>query len=157
MRQLIIARKDLHMTPGKLAAQVSHASMAFISALIRADSYEVRKNIPLSSFIFDPVTGEKKLKEYLHPDLRSFAQKAFSDGQDYFTCREVESEDPFGKYELCENDLIGYLCGAVIDKDVYEKWFCGSFVKTICEAKNRCQLLKAADLAKCHGLQEGRD
>ncbi|MDO4805440.1 MAG: peptidyl-tRNA hydrolase [Lachnospiraceae bacterium] len=29
MRQLIIARKDLNMSPGKLAAQVSHASMAF--------------------------------------------------------------------------------------------------------------------------------
>ena len=31
MRQLIIARKDLHMSPGKLSAQVSHASMAFLS------------------------------------------------------------------------------------------------------------------------------
>lgn len=28
MRQLIIARKDLNMSPGKLAAQVIHASMA---------------------------------------------------------------------------------------------------------------------------------
>ena len=31
IRQLIIARKDLQMSPGKLAAQVSHASMAFIT------------------------------------------------------------------------------------------------------------------------------
>lgn len=29
-KQLIIARKDLNMSPGKLAAQVSHASMAFL-------------------------------------------------------------------------------------------------------------------------------
>lgn len=35
MRQLIIARKDLNMSPGKLAAQVSHASMAFLSNMIR--------------------------------------------------------------------------------------------------------------------------
>ena len=35
MRQLIIARKDLHMSPGKLAAQVSHASMAFLTAAIK--------------------------------------------------------------------------------------------------------------------------
>ena len=35
MRQLIIARKDLQMSPGKLAAQVSHASMAWLTNLMR--------------------------------------------------------------------------------------------------------------------------
>lgn len=40
MRQLIIARKDLQMSPGKLAAQVSHASMAFLSNLIRNSSVD---------------------------------------------------------------------------------------------------------------------
>lgn len=35
VRQLIIARKDLQMSPGKLAAQVSHASMAFIADMLR--------------------------------------------------------------------------------------------------------------------------
>lgn len=35
MRQLIVARKDLQMSPGKLAAQVAHASMAFLSNMIR--------------------------------------------------------------------------------------------------------------------------
>lgn len=35
VRQLIIARKDLQMSPGKLAAQVSHASMAFIAEMLR--------------------------------------------------------------------------------------------------------------------------
>ena len=35
MKQLIIARKDLNMSPGKLAAQVSHASMAFLTNQIR--------------------------------------------------------------------------------------------------------------------------
>ena len=37
-KQLIIARKDLAMSPGKLAAQVSHASMAFLTNLIRKSS-----------------------------------------------------------------------------------------------------------------------
>lgn len=35
MRQLIIVRKDLNMFAGKLAAQVSHASMAFLAAPLR--------------------------------------------------------------------------------------------------------------------------
>ncbi len=34
-KQLIIARRDLKMSPGKLAAQVSHASMAFLTQAIR--------------------------------------------------------------------------------------------------------------------------
>ena len=34
-KQIIIARKDLSMSPGKLAAQVSHGSMAFLSWFIR--------------------------------------------------------------------------------------------------------------------------
>ena len=36
-KQIIIARKDLNMSAGKLAAQVSHASMAFLTNEIRRD------------------------------------------------------------------------------------------------------------------------
>lgn len=35
MRQVIIARKDLNMSDGKLSAQVSHASMAFLTNQIK--------------------------------------------------------------------------------------------------------------------------
>lgn len=45
MRQLIIARKDLNMSPGKLAAQVSHASMAFLSNMIRNGGITRRQRI----------------------------------------------------------------------------------------------------------------
>lgn len=38
MRQLIIARKDLQMSPGKLAAQCCHASMAFMTSNMRNES-----------------------------------------------------------------------------------------------------------------------
>lgn len=34
-KQIIIARKDLDMSPGKLAAQVAHASMAFLTKMIK--------------------------------------------------------------------------------------------------------------------------
>lgn len=34
-KQIIIARKDLNMSPGKLSAQVSHASMAFLTWMLR--------------------------------------------------------------------------------------------------------------------------
>jgi PTH2 family peptidyl-tRNA hydrolase len=34
-KQIIIARKDLNMSAGKLAAQVSHASMEFLTQMIR--------------------------------------------------------------------------------------------------------------------------
>lgn len=34
-KQIVIARKDLNMSHGKLAAQVSHGSMAFLSWFIR--------------------------------------------------------------------------------------------------------------------------
>lgn len=37
-KQLIIARRDLNMSPGKLAAQVSHASMAFLTTMIRENT-----------------------------------------------------------------------------------------------------------------------
>ncbi len=34
-KQIIIARKDLNMSPGKLSAQVSHGSMAFLTTMIQ--------------------------------------------------------------------------------------------------------------------------
>ena len=45
-KQIIIARKDLNMSPGKLAAQVSHGSMAFLSWMIRDNAVgEVFTNV----------------------------------------------------------------------------------------------------------------
>ena len=35
MKQLIIVRRDLEMSPGKMAVQVSHASMAFLTNAMR--------------------------------------------------------------------------------------------------------------------------
>lgn len=38
-KQIIIVRKDLEMSPGKLAAQVAHGSMAFLTSAIRNPRY----------------------------------------------------------------------------------------------------------------------
>ena len=86
MRQLIIARKDLNMSAGKLAAQVSHASMAWLSHVIRRS----------------PRTDE---------------------GSKYIYTVEI-------------------------DKDIVEQWLNGIITKTVCEAKNKSQLLKAVVLAE---------
>lgn len=90
MRQLIIARKDLNMSHGKLAAQVSHASMAFLSNWMRS-----------------------------HMD-----------------------ED--GRIE-------GWLDDYTFD------WINDSFTKTVCEAKNKNQLLKAVAKAEELGLKKDKD
>ena len=102
MRQLIIARKDLQMSPGKLAAQCCHASLAFLTSPLR-DAESVR-------------------------------------------------EDKNASNESC-----GYVAEIHFSKEVYEEWLCGRFTKTVCEARNRNQLLKAAAIADDLGLIEGQD
>ena len=90
------------MSPGKLAAQVSHASMAFLANLLR------------------------------------------SGGKD-----EVLSLDT--------GEVEEYRISVSMLPDVYNEWLCGPFTKTICEAKNRNQLMKAIVMAEEMGLQEGKD
>lgn len=99
MRQVIIARKDLNMSPGKLAAQVAHASWAFLSN-------GIRKCLPNAKF------DDYEKKYYFKLSL---------------------------------------------DKDIAEEWFGGIFTKTICEAKNKTQLLKAKEFAEVLGMVEGKD
>lgn len=90
MRQLIIARKDLNLSPGKLAAQVSHASMAFLSNWIR-------------------------------------------------------------NHMSTDSEVHGWL------DDYTREWINGVFAKTVCEAKNHYQLMKAVAKAQELGLREGED
>lgn len=101
MKQLIIARKDLQMSPGKLAAQVSHASMAFLTWPMR----------------------QMRLQ---NEEIKNIKSK----------CYDVSFK---------------------ISGDIMDNWICGSFVKIICEAKNRYQLVKIIPLARELGLEEGKD
>lgn len=106
MRQLIIARKDLNMSPGKLAAQCCHASLAFITSPLR-------------------------------------------DKTNVTECSVTMVDD--------EPVLLGYDAELYFDKEIYEEWICGIFTKTICEAKNKNQLLKAVTIAQELGLKENED
>ena len=90
-RQLIITRKDLGMGAGKLAAQVAHASNAFMTNIIRNNYHS------------------------------------------------------------------NYTISDVIDKEIFDNWINGAFTKTVCQAKNKNQLMKAVRIAEELGLKEGED
>ena len=90
------------MSAGKLAAQVSHASMAFLSHMIWEGGIQKRVNMD---------TGE------------------------------IE------RYEIIIQ----------VDPAIYDQWLNGIFTKTICDAKNRGQLLRAAAIAEEMGLKENED
>lgn len=98
MRQLIIVRKDLNMSTGKIAAQCCHASLAFVSNGLS-------------------IASEETLL--------------------------ADSEDINLSFRTRYN--------------IWQEWFQGIFTKTICEAKNRNQLMKAVAIAEELGLKENKD
>ena len=157
MRQLIIARKDLNMSPGKLAAQVSHASMAFLTVSIREKAKPIWRYQTMPSTRINPLTGKKESRSYKRADLSLFAKQAYETGKETFTVRPVDPEKPLSDLELCENEIAAYHCDLTIDRDLYEQWIQAIFTKTICEARNRNHLMKAVTLAEELSLKEGMD
>ena len=105
----------------------------------------------------NPLTGEKGCRPYKRADLCLFAKQAYEAGKETFTVRPVNPSQPLGDLELCENEIAAYSCNLTIDKDVYEQWIQGIFTKTICEARNRNHMMKAATMAEELGLKEGTD
>lgn len=87
------------MSPGKLAAQVSHGSMAFLSTMVRNST---------------KILETQRDGEVLVVELP-------------------------------------------IPVEMYMEWFEGSFTKVILEAKSKNKLLRAIDIAKELGFEEGKD
>lgn len=114
MKQLIVARRDLDMSPGKLAAQVAHASSAFLIEMIR-DSWPEKAqgfyhvNYRLDEDIYDNWINDGVTKVVCGARNRGKLEKAIEkakelgmiEGVDYFpivdACRtELTPETPQG-------------------------------------------------------------
>ena len=170
MKQLIIARKDLDMSPGKLAAQVSHGSMAFLTTQIRQKASKVLK-YPIRrhpSYVVEKLSDHEssvapiapttsvRPADYRRSDLSQWAKDAFDRREMYFYTRPVPDQDDPYRIELCKPEY-EYTAELFFDTDLYEKWIEGAFTKVICEAKNRTHLMKAVTHAEELGLKEGED
>ena len=105
MKQLIIARKDLNMSPGKLAAQVSHASMAFLTWPLRKEypnmpffgslnryyyEQEIDKDI-MEQWIcgsFTKIICEAKNKYQLEKVITFARELDLEEGKDFFLIKD---------------------------------------------------------------------
>lgn len=142
------------MSSGKLAVQVSHASMAFLTTMIQGAAYKIVK-YPVNRHIsFDPDhPGQPAI--YRRADLSKWAKEAFERGDSFFFTKPVDDSDPY-TIMLCDPEY-EYKAELFFDTALYEKWIKGKFTKIVCEAKNEDQLLKAARIAEWMGLKEGKD
>lgn len=153
-KQIIIARKDLNMSPGKLAAQVSHGSMAFLTWMIRNNTIKIADNYFRA---YEYSRGEKiKPQYYLRPDLNQWAEEARENGKNGFYAKPVDPNNSYGKLELCDASY-HYSTKFNIDNNLYEQWINGEFTKCVLQAKNKNQLLKAKTMAEELGMKEGED
>lgn len=149
-KQIIIARKDLNMSPGKLAAQVSHGSMAFLSNMIKEHTARIVLNRGCAWYIDEK--GEKVPNYYMRDDMDRWAKETRERGEDYFYYEPVNN----GRLQLCDMKYY-YKTNMDIDISLYENWFNGSFTKCVLEARNKTHLLEAKNIAEELGMVDGKD
>lgn len=150
MRRLFIMRKDLNMTAGKLAAQVGHCAEAYWTRML---ANKVNKKC-INQYLATKNDGTMQL--YRRQDLYDFAEEAYERGEKYFYVEPENDYYPYGKLRLSEPKYV-YALDVFVDNDIYEQYIAGSFVKTICEARNKNHLLKAREIADELGLVETED
>ena len=150
MRQIIIVRKDLNMSAGKLSAQVAHASLAYFTTIMKHNAKQIHQYRHIA------IDENGNLARYRRVDLDRMSKDAYSRGEKYFYARPLNIDDPYGPIVQC-SDIYKTECKFEIDNSIFENWINGSFTKTVCEAKNKYQLLKAVDIANGLGLYEGID
>ena len=97
MKQVIVARKDLNMSPGKLAAQVAHASMAYFTRWL-ADKADLDGHIDawlpeniLKEWIqgtFTKVVCEAKNRNQLVKAVTIAEELGLKEGEDFFLIKD---------------------------------------------------------------------
>ena len=133
-KQIIIARKDLNMSYGKLAAQVAHASMAFLTNMIKDEAY-MNKSYPYSysalitvdNGVFEQWIANSFTKCVLEAKNKSKLLKAktmaeemgFKENKHFFLIRdncntELQPEDEDGRTLTC----IGFI---PMDSEIIDK------------------------------------
>lgn len=161
-KQVIIVRKDLNMSHGKMAAQVSHASMGFLMNMIRQTvmkkmdpSVQACPVYAPTSTLFEQEHGKIR-QHYRHPALEKMANDAEYEGETYFFYKKADPDDPFSELiRVTDETLIPYYYEAIVNipELMYDNWFNSTFTKVILQAKNKVQLLKSIAIAKENGIQ----
>lgn len=112
-KQIIIVRKDLEMSIGKICSQVSHASMAFLIEAIRNDWTQWLINIgEPHEYYTSEITLKKDLfEQWINADYTKCVLKAKNKTQllkAQKLAEEIglkENEDFFKIYDLCRTEI----------------------------------------------------
>lgn len=121
-KQVIIARKDLNMSPGKLAAQVSHASMAFLATILReseiaetdCDYLCLEAWIPQGIYndwlygSFTKVVLEAKNKTQLLKAIEMAEELGLKENVDFFVIRDACRTELEPEEDGCTITCIGF-------------------------------------------------
>lgn len=145
MRRLFIIRKDLNLSPGKLAAMVGHCAEGYWTTLLK--THAMRDGVTDNEFMELPTelpTDPDYWTRYRHPVIAEKAREAHEAGKTSFSYPR-------------ENPKKSITVSVEIPKDVWNDYVKGLFVKTICEAKNLNHLMKVEETAKELGLIKGID
>jgi len=143
MRRVFVIRKDLHLKPGKLAAMIGHCCEAYWTNTLKNGNIEDNEfvKLPCIDFTTRDENGKFVRQHFRHPMLDEMSKKAFEEGKTFFTTSEE-----------CPKKSVTVTI--TLPKDIWNNYVNSIFTKTICECRNKNQLLKAETIAKELGLKE---
>lgn len=154
-KQVIVVNKELNMSSGKMAAQVSHASMAFLTTMVKEAANMVLRE-PIKRYPCYEDINKTRVQLYKRLDLNNWAELARLDGHDCFYARPVDKNNPNGELMLCEPKY-EYKSTITVEREMFDEWISGIFTKVILEAKNESRMRNIVELAKDAGMIEGKD